>query len=180
MNQLYEWLFLWVVRLVHALYRIEGVNACLLIAPAKLVPVILRRYGAAVGEDVEIHSPLIIHNAKASYANLRIGNQCYIGREVFFDLKEPITLEDRVTLSMRVSLLTHLDVGHAQVKAYLPSSQAPIRIRCDSYLGAGTLVLAGVTIGECAAIGAGSVVCESVGDRELHAGDPAKKIRDLR
>ena len=47
MKKLYEWLFLLIVKIAYALYQIEGVNACLLIAPAKLLPTILRRYGAS-------------------------------------------------------------------------------------------------------------------------------------
>jgi len=180
MKRLFEWMFLLGVNIAYALYRIEGVNACLLVAPAKLVPAILRAYGATVGHEVQIHSPLVIHNARENYSHLAIGDQCYIGREVFFDLKERIALGDRVTLSMRVSLLTHFDVGRSGVKEFLPSSGGPIHIQRDAYLGAGSLVLSGVTIGERAAIGAGSVVLESVKDHELHAGNPAKKIRDLR
>ena len=129
MKQLYQWFFLALVKMAYALYRIEGVNACLLIAPAKLIPKILRSYGAAVGREAQIHSPLIIHNARDNYAHLTIGDECYIGRAVFLDLTEAISLEERVTLSMRVSLLTHLDVGRAKVKAFLPNFEAPIRIR---------------------------------------------------
>lgn len=179
MKQLYKWFFLVLVKIAYALYRIEGVNACLLIAPAKLIPQILRSYGATVGRDIQIHSPLIIHNARENYAHLTIGDECYIGRAVFLDLTEVITLEDRVTLSMRVSLLTHLDVGRAKVKAFLPNFKAPIQIQSDSYLGAGVLVAAGVHIGACSAVGAGSVVLESIGNQELHGGAPAKKIRDF-
>ena len=179
MKRLYECFFRMLVKAAHWLYHIEGVNACLLIAPAKLIPDILRSYQAAIGTDTEIHSPIFIHNAGKNYAHLTIGNGCYVGRSVFFDLKEPVVLEDRATLSMRVSLLTHFDAGRAQVKTFLPVSSGPIRVCRYSYLGAGAILLAGVTVGECSAVGAGSVVLKSIGGHELYAGNPAVKIRDL-
>lgn len=120
--------------LAYRAYRIEGVNALLLILPAKLIAPTLRRYGASIGAQPQIHSPLIIHNAGAErgkeYANLVIGDCCYIGRDVFFDLAEQIVLEDYVTISMRCTLITHTDVGNRPPELInLPASRAPIRVR---------------------------------------------------
>lgn len=45
------------------------------------------------------------------------------------------------------------------------------------FIGAHSIILKGVTIGECAIIGAGSVVTKDVGDDEIWGGNPAKCIR---
>lgn len=163
-------------------YRIEGVNALLLIMPAKLIAPTLRRYGARIGENLQIHSPLIIHNAGSErgkeYANLVIGDHCYIGRDVFFDLAERITLEDYVTISMRCTLITHTNVGNRPPELInLPPSYAPITVRRGAYLGACSTLLEGVEVGECAVIAAGAVVRRGVAPHEVVGGVPSRPLR---
>ncbi|MGR5066513.1 serine O-acetyltransferase [Photobacterium sp. DNB22_13_2] len=47
----------------------------------------------------------------------------------------------------------------------------------DVYIGAGAIILGGITIGKGATIGAGSVVLSDIADNEIWAGVPAKKIK---
>lgn len=168
------------IRVVYWGYKAEGLNALLLFMPAKMIPDVLREHGATIGVDVEIHPPLIIHNASPEkgkhYANLKIGNECYLGREVFLDLKAPIHIEDQATISMRVTLITHTDAGRSPVSQRLPPSRAPILIRGGAYLGAGATVLQGVEIGREAVIGAGALVRQNVGEKQTVAGVPARII----
>ena len=56
----------------------------------------------------------------------------------------------------------------------------PVLIKKNAFLGAHSIVLKGVTIGEGAVIGAGSVVTKSVGDFEIWAGNPARYVRTLK
>jgi len=165
------------VSIAHCIYNIEGVNALLLIMPAKLIVPTLKKYGAQIGSEAIIHSPLIIHNAGSDYRNLTIGGQCYLGRDVFLDLKERITIEDRVTLSMRTTLITHTDAGESKVKKVIFPSSAPILIDSDAYLGASATVLQGVHVGQGAVIGAGSIVLRGVPAATVVAGNPAREIR---
>ncbi len=158
-------------------YKIEGVNALLLVMPAKLIVPTLRKYGATIGENVILHSPLIIHNAGESYANLTIGNNVYFGRAVFLDLKDKITIGDRVTVSMRATLLTHTDVGESKVKKSIPPSQGPILISADAYIGANATISEGVKIGDGAVVGACALVRENVASHAVVAGVPAKEIK---
>ena len=58
-------------------------------------------------------------------------------------------------------------------------SSAPIRIGPRAFLGGHCIVLKGVSIGEGAVIGAGSVVTCDVPPFEIWAGVPARKIREL-
>ena len=158
-------------------YKIEGINALLLVMPAKLIVPTLRKYGAVIGENVIIHSPLIIHNAGENYSNLNLGNHVYFGRAVFLDLKDKIIIHDRVTISMRATLLTHTDVGESGLKKSLPLSQAPLTVKNDAYLGANVTILQGAHIGAAAVVGAGSVVLHSVPDQTVVAGNPAHVIK---
>ena len=168
-----------VVRLTYRAYGVEGLNALLLILPAKAIVPQLRLHGARIGQAVEMHSPLIIHNAQptgAHYGHLVIGDECYFGRDVLFDLKDRIAIESQVTISMRVTLITHTDVGRSSLRARRPPSQAPIVIRRGAYIGAGALILEGVEIGECTVVAAGAVVTKSVPANVLAAGVPARVL----
>jgi acetyltransferase-like isoleucine patch superfamily enzyme len=171
------------ISLTYKAYSIEGINALLLLMPAKLIVPVLRRYGATIGEGAQIHSPLIVHNASPEpgrhYANLVIGNHCYVGRDVLFDLRQRITFEDYVTVSMRCTLLTHTDAGQrppAHMLPALPASCAPISIHSGAYLGANTTVLQGVTVGANAIVAAGALVRCDVAAETTVGGVPARRI----
>ncbi|MCE7948226.1 MAG: acyltransferase [Chloroflexi bacterium CFX4] len=175
-------LFGLLVSLAYLAYRVEGVNALLLIMPAKLIVPTLRRYGATIGENAQIHSPLIIHNAGdehgKAYANLVIGDHCYMGRDVFLDLAEKITLEDYVTISMRCTLLTHTNVGERPPDLVsLPATSAPILLRRGAYLGACSTVLEGVIVGERGVVAAGALVRHSVADGAIVGGVPSRPLQ---
>ena len=55
----------------------------------------------------------------------------------------------------------------------------PIRIKKNAWLGARVSVLPGVTIGENAIIGTGSVVTKDIPDNSIAVGNPAKVIREI-
>ncbi len=171
-----------VITLVYIAYKAEGINALLIFMPAQLIPSVLRKYGAQIGEGAEIHAPLIIHNASGEsgkhYANLIIKDHVYLGRDIFFDLKEPITLDEYVTISMRCTLLTHTDVGNKPPEFItIPASRSPVHLKRGAYLGAGATVLEGVTIGERGVVAAGAVVIADVAEATIVGGVPAKFIK---
>ena len=83
-------------------------------------------------------------------------------------------------MSMRVMILTHLDVGRSPLKrAAFPRRQAPVTIGAGSYLGAGAIILPGVTVGKFAVVGAGAVVTRDVPERAVVAGVPAHVLRTI-
>jgi acetyltransferase-like isoleucine patch superfamily enzyme len=55
----------------------------------------------------------------------------------------------------------------------------PIVIRARAFVGGHSTILKGVTVGEEAVVGAGSVVRGDVPDRQIWAGNPARPVRDL-
>jgi acetyltransferase-like isoleucine patch superfamily enzyme len=182
MKTLVKWLFGIVIWAAYLAYKEQGLNALLILLPAKMIPGLLRQHGAVIGDVAEIHSPLIIHNASPEpgrhYANLRIGNECYLGRDVFLDLKDSIVIEDQVTLSMRVMLITHTDAGRSPVSARIPASHGPILLRRGAYVGAGATILQGVEVGEASVIAASALVREVVPAGSTVAGVPARIISE--
>jgi len=172
------------VRLSAALYQGEGLNFPLTFMPTRLIAPLLRQYGAQIGTYVRFRSPLTIHNAalnpKPFYRNLTVGNNCYFGRDLFLDLQDRVVIEDNVTVSHRVMILTHTDVGESPLKdGPFPPSQAPVIIHRGAYIGVGVIILPGIEIGECAVVGAGAVVTKDVPARTVVAGVPARVIKTL-
>lgn len=135
---------------------------------------ILRGAGAEVGVGARISRNLIVHNADDDFHHLRIGNKCHVGRQVFLDLADTITVGDRVTISMRVMMLTHTNVGDSMCA--LPRKLAPITIGDDVYIGAGAILLPGVNLGPGSIIAAGAIVTRDVDPGSMVAGSPARSL----
>ena len=77
---------------------------------------------------------------------------------------------------------------HAQFRAILrvghPSAidldEKPVCIEDDAWIGAGSIILRGVTIGKAAIVGAGSVVTQDVPPYTVVVGNPARVVRQLK
>lgn len=182
--QIIHFLFLLGARVFAAIYGGEGLNIPLMFMPTQVIAPTLRRYGAKIGEHVRFRSPLVIHNSDSGsadyYRNLEVGNDCYFGRELFLDLQDTIRIEDSVTISHRVMILTHTDAGTSPLKdKYIATSQAPVVIRRGAYIGANVTILQGLEIGETSVVGAGAVVTRSVPAGTVVVGVPAKPIESL-
>ena len=167
-----------------AIYGGEGVNVPLMFMPTQPIGPTLRGFGAHIGADVRFRSPVVIHNSRAErgryYENLEVGDHCYLGRELFLDLQEKILIEDLVTISHRVMILTHTDAGTSPLKDQcIPTSQAPVIIRRGAYIGANVTILEGVEIGESSIVGAGAVVTRSVPPATVVVGVPARVIKKV-
>lgn len=87
-----------------------------------------------------------------------------------------ISIGDDVTMSIRVTVLAH-DASTKKTLGYTKIGQ--VHIGNHVFIGANTTILPGVTIGDYAVIGAGSVVTRDIPARTVAAGVPAKVICDL-
>ena len=171
-------------RVFAAIYGGEGVNVPLMFMPTYPIAPTLRDFGARIGKDVRFRSPVVIHNSRADrgryYENLQVGDHCYLGRELFLDLQDEILIEDHVTLSHRVMILTHTDAGSSPLKnEFITTTQSPVVIHRGAYIGANVTILQGVEIGELSVVGAGAVVTRSVPPNSVVVGVPARVIRTM-
>jgi acetyltransferase-like isoleucine patch superfamily enzyme len=123
---------------------------------------ILRQFGARLGEGVSLHAPLHIVNADGDFRRLSIGNRAHIGADVLIDLANDVTIGEEATISMRCTIISHIDVGPGPLKETRPRAEGPVTIGPGAYLGAGATILHGVTIGAGATVGAHTLVDRDV------------------
>ncbi len=90
-----------------------------------------------------------------------------------------ITIGKNCQMAPRVALYTAGHPVHPETRASGYEYGKPIVIGDDVWLGGGTVVLPGVTIGDGAVIGAGSVVTKDIPPMTVAAGNPCRVIREI-
>lgn len=146
---------------------------------------ILAYYGATIGIDNHFKGSLLIDNINTedsykAFKNLTIGDNCYIGYEVYFDLANKITIKDDVVIGAKSILTTHSDVGDRKMKYFFKRISKEIIIEEASWIGIGSTILNGVFIDKYAIVAAGSVVISNVDSYTMVAGIPAKVKKVLK
>lgn len=86
-----------------------------------------------------------------------------------------ITIEDNVQIAANVQLISN---NHDPYQRNIITCR-PVRICKGAWIGAGSTILPGVTVGKHAIVGAASVVTKSVPDYAVAVGNPAKVIKYL-
>ena len=123
--------------------------------------------GAQIGENCNICSHCFIEN------NVKIGNNVTVKCGV--QIWDGIELEDNVMIGSNVTF-TNDKYPRAKNKDW---TLLKTKICRGATIGAGTTILPGLTIGEKAMIGAGSVVTKNVPAGEIWVGNPAKFIKKV-
>jgi acetyltransferase-like isoleucine patch superfamily enzyme len=113
---------------------------------------------------------------------VKIGKGVFIGSDVFIDntYPEDIVIEDYVTIISRTFIVGHsFDPIHLKKIMHGNNSRKKTGalFKKGCYVGAQCCILAGITIGECAVVGAGSVVTEDIPFYSIAFGVPAKVVR---
>jgi putative colanic acid biosynthesis acetyltransferase WcaF len=128
--------------------------------PSYLRPVILRIFGARVGSGVIIRRGVRVHFPW----NLEIGNDCWIGEEVWFINHEKITIGSNVCISQRSIICSG---GHDYRSGSLEYAHKPVIIKDGAWVCLDAKVLPGVTIGECSVVSAGEIARKSLPDYSM-------------
>jgi UDP-2-acetamido-3-amino-2,3-dideoxy-glucuronate N-acetyltransferase len=120
--------------------------------------------GAVIGERCVIGQGCFI-------GNVRIGAGCRIQNNV--SIYDGVTLEDDVFVGPSC---VFTNVLHPRANVERKSEFAPTLVRRGASLGANATIVAGVTIGRHALVGAGAVIIEDVPDHAIVVGNPARRI----
>ncbi|MEA3493998.1 MAG: DapH/DapD/GlmU-related protein [Candidatus Margulisiibacteriota bacterium] len=121
-----------------------------------------------IGDDVSVGTGSVLEH------HLNIGNEVRIHSQVF--IPEYSNLEDKCWLGPKVAFTNAMYPRSKDVKENL---KGPTIMR-EAKIGANSTLLPGITIGERALVGAGSVVTKDVPREKVVAGNPAKVIKDIK
>lgn len=132
---------------------------------------LIRELFPDMGENSMIQPPLQVNLG----ANVKIGNNVSIMYNLLCMSAGGITIEDGVLIAANCSLISN---NHDfQIREIITCK--PVVIKKKAWIGAGSIILPGVTVGENAIVAAGSVVTKDVAPNTLVAGVPAKFIKNI-
>jgi len=140
---------------------------------------LLRLAGASVGADSVILDVKFTNLYHYGFSRLRIGSRCFLGDEVMLDVRGGITLADDVTVSNRVTIVSHINVGYPDhpLQSVYPTREAVVLLERGVYIGTAATILPGVTLGHGSVVGAGAVVTKSVPADQVVVGVPARFLK---
>ena len=130
-------------------------------------------YGCSIGDNSRVGAFVEIQK------NARIGKNVKVSSHTF--ICEGVTIEDNVFVGHNVSFIND-KYPRATNDSGSPQSEADWQVvktlvKRGASIGTSSTILCGVTIGENAIVGAGSVVTHDVPDNTIVAGNPARLMR---
>ena len=137
---------------------------------------LLKEMLAEVGDNCYIEAPFF---ANWGGRHVHLGNNVYCNFNVTFVDDTHIYIGDNTMIAPSVIIATaaHPILPELRQKAY--QYNMPVNIGKNCWLGAGVIVLPGVTIGDNTVIGAGSVVTKDIPANVVAVGNPCKVLREI-
>src|SRR5947209_7122480 len=129
-------------------------------------------YGCEIGDDVKIGTFVEIQKGS------KIGKRCKISSHSF--ICEGVTIEDEVFVGHNVTFINDLfprATTDGQLQTEADWKCVPTVVKKGASIGSSVTILCGITIGEGAMIGAGSVVTKDVPAGAVVAGNPARIMK---
>jgi acetyltransferase-like isoleucine patch superfamily enzyme len=130
-------------------------------------------YGCEIGDDVKIGTFVEIQKGA------KIGHRCKISSHTF--ICEGVTLEDEVFVGHGVTFINdrypRATNGAGSLQTEADWKCVPTLVKRGAAIGSGSTLLCGITIGERAMVGAGSVVTKDVPAGAIVAGNPARVMK---
>jgi acetyltransferase-like isoleucine patch superfamily enzyme len=132
-------------------------------------------YGCVVGDNTKIGTFVEIQK------NAAVGKNCKISSHSF--ICEGVVIEDGVFIGHGVMFINDLypraTTSRGQLQTEADWNVTRTLVKRGASIGSGATILANVTIGENALVGAGSVVTKDVPPNAVVAGNPARLLRYL-
>ena len=131
-------------------------------------------YGCTIGDNTKVGTFVEIQKGAHIGANCKISSHTFIC--------EGVTMEDDVFVGHNVTFINDrfpraTSVGRLQTEA--DWACVPTLVKRGASIGSSATILCGVTVGENAIVGAGSVVTKDVPPDTVVAGNPARVLRKV-
>lgn len=137
---------------------------------------LIRKMFAEVGENCYFEPPL---NSNFGCRHVHAGNNVYTNYGVTFVDDTDIYIGDYVMMAPYVVIATAAHPILPKLREYAMQFNRPVHIGNNVWIGAGAVVLPGVTIGENSVIGAGSVVTRDIPANVVAVGNPCRVLRAI-
>lgn len=131
-------------------------------------------YGCEIGDDTKIGAFVEIQK------NASVGRRCKISSHTF--ICEGVSIEDNVFIGHGVMFINDSyprATANGQLQTESDWKVERTVIKSGASIGTGATILASVTIGENAIVGAGSVVTKDVPANTIVGGNPARMFRKI-
>jgi len=132
-------------------------------------------YGCEIGDNSKIGTFVEIQKGA------KIGQNCKISSHSF--ICEGVTIEDNVFVGHNVTFINDLypraTTGNGRLQTDDDWTCIPTLVKKGASIGSSATLLSGITIGENAIVGAGSIVTKDVPPGTIVAGNPARIIRPV-
>lgn len=118
-------------------------------------------------------------------AGVNAHGKFHVGYDVYFDAggSHLITIEDGVWIASRSLILCHKriirDYKYGDDYNELPQNPQPVCLKKGCVIGMSSIIMPGITVGEGAIVGAGSVVTKDVPPYTLVTGNPAVVVKEF-
>jgi galactoside O-acetyltransferase len=144
--------------------------------PMDMRETMLKELFAEVGENCYVESPF--------YANWG-GHHVHLGKNVYINIgavmvdDTHIYIGDNTMLAPNVVIATAAHPIDPELRRQALQYNLPVHIGKNCWLGAGVIVMPGVTIGDNTVIGAGSVVTKDIPANVVAVGNPCRVMREV-
>jgi acetyltransferase-like isoleucine patch superfamily enzyme len=132
-------------------------------------------YGCEIGDETKIGAFVEVQKG------VKIGKRCKISSHSF--LCEGVTIEDEAFIGHNVTFINDRYPRSTRMDGHLKNEKdwscTPTLVKRGASIGSSATLLCGVTVGEHAIVGAGSVVTKDVPAYAVVAGNPARLLKTI-
>ena len=119
---------------------------------------------------------VVIHDSTVVTGNVKIGERTFVGPQCNLDGSGSLTIGKNCSIAVGTRIFSHDSVKWAVSGGKCPIERTPTIINDHCFIGANSIILKGVEIGQCSVVAAGSIVNKNIQPYTIVAGNPAQAI----
>jgi maltose O-acetyltransferase len=145
--------------------------------PPMLRVAVLRALGTRFARPVSVHRASWLHVTVDSPRNLSVGRWATVAMGCYFEGEGDVSLGDESGFGPQVTVITsaHLRRGDGYIDRQ--ATYLPVTVGQGAWVGAGGILLPGVTLGDGVTVAAGSVVSKDCIEPGIYGGSPARRLK---